>query len=81
MENNEKFKTKEINAKRDTVQFIAILGCIAMGIGLLILLSNYWQTIFSSKWFLLACGVALHGLAFAPSTQKIFKTLPEILGI
>lgn len=79
MENNEKFKTKEINAKRDTVQFIAILGCIAMGIGLLILLSNYWQTIFSSKWFLLACGVALHGLAFAPSTQKIFKTLPEIL--
>ena len=79
MENNEKFKTKEINAKKDTVQFIAILGCIAMGIGLLILLINYWNNIFSSKWFLLCCGIALHGLAFAPSTKKIFKAFPEIL--
>ena len=52
MDNIEKNKVKEIDAKRDTVQFIAILGCIAMGIGLLILLVNYWHNIFSSKWFL-----------------------------
>ena len=79
MEKNDKNKLKEIDAKRDTVQFLAILGCIALGIGMLILFANYWQTIFSSKWFLLACGVALHGLALAPSTKKIFKILPEIL--
>ena len=79
MDNIEKNKVKEIDAKRDTVQFIAILGCIAMGIGLLILLVNYWHNIFSSKWFLLACGVALHGLALAPSTKKIFKAFPEVL--
>ncbi len=79
MENYEKKKIKEIDAKRDTVQFIAVLGCIAMGIGLLILLVNYWQNIFSSKWFLLACGAALHGLALAPSTKRIFKAFPEVL--
>ena len=79
MENFEKNKIKEIDAKRDTVKFIAVLGCVAMGIGLMLLLANYWQSILSSKWFLLCCGIALHGLAFAPSTKKIFKAFPEIL--
>ncbi|MBR5624803.1 hypothetical protein IKW72_07380 [bacterium] len=79
MENFEKNKVKEIDAKRDTVKFIAVLGCVAMGIGLMLLLANYWQSILSSKWFLLCCGIALHGLALAPSTKKIFKAFPEIL--
>ena len=43
MENFEKNKIKEIDAKRDTVKFIAVLGCVAMGIGLMLLLANYWQ--------------------------------------
>ena len=81
MEENEIKKQEIANERRDSVKMMAVLGCVAIGIGLILLVVNYWETIFSSKYFLLACGLALHGLSFAPSTKKIFKALPEILAM
>lgn len=81
MDENEIKKQEIANERRDSVKMMAVLGCVAIGIGLILLVVNYWETIFSSKYFLLACGLALHGLSFAPSTKKIFKALPEVLAM
>lgn len=81
MEGNDIKKQKIANERRDSVKLMAVLGCVTIGIGIVLLFVNYWKTIFFSKYFLLACGLALHGLSFAPSMKKVFKALPEVLAV
>ena len=65
--------------KQDTIKLLAVLGCLAIGIGVLLLFGSYWREILTSKYVLLAAGLLLHFLALAPSSRKIFNALPCIL--